>query len=111
MADAPTLLIFPVKDFAAAKTLFTTLLGVEPYVDGPPYYVGYRVGDLEIGLAQGDSSGPIAYWNTDDIHGRVDELVAAGARIREAARDVGGGLLVATVTDAEGSVIGLRQHP
>ena len=41
--------IYPVKDIAAAKTLFSKLLGVEPYAD-QPYYVGFRVGDQEIGL-------------------------------------------------------------
>ena len=41
--------IYPVKDLAQAKTLYSTLLGVDPYVD-EPYYVGFRVGDQEIGL-------------------------------------------------------------
>jgi len=30
--------IYPVKDIAQAKTLYSKLLGVEPYVD-EPYYV------------------------------------------------------------------------
>lgn len=42
-------IIYPVKDLAHAKTLFSKLLGIEPYVEGV-YYVGFRVGDQEIGL-------------------------------------------------------------
>ena len=41
--------IYPVKDIAQAKTLYSKLLGVEPYAD-EAYYVGFRVGDQEIGL-------------------------------------------------------------
>ena len=38
--------IYPVNDIARAKTLYTELLGREPYVD-ESYYVGFRVGDQE----------------------------------------------------------------
>lgn len=47
MQDAK-LFVYPVKNIAQAKTIYGALLGVEPYVDGP-YYVGFRVGDQEIG--------------------------------------------------------------
>ena len=33
-------IIYPVKDLAHAKTLFSKLLGIEPYTNGP-YYVGF----------------------------------------------------------------------
>jgi hypothetical protein len=42
------LVVFPVKDVARAKTIYSTLLGAEPYVDAP-YYVGFRVAGQEIG--------------------------------------------------------------
>jgi len=38
-------------------------------------------------------------------------VIAAGATVKETAHDVGGGRLVATVTDAEGTVLGLLQDP
>ena len=41
--------IYPVGDIAKAKALFGKLLGAEPYVD-QAYYVGFRVGDQEVGL-------------------------------------------------------------
>jgi hypothetical protein len=38
--------IYPVKDIAQAKTLYSKLLGREPYMD-EAYYVGFKVGDQE----------------------------------------------------------------
>jgi len=42
-------IIYPVEDLGSAKALYSKLSGVEPYVD-EAYYVGFRVGDQEIGL-------------------------------------------------------------
>ena len=110
--SAPSLVVFGVGDLAAATTLYTAILGVEPYV-ASPYYVGYRVGDVEIGLdphalRQGAST-PITYWTTDEIQDRVDALVAAGAMVQRPPSDVGGGTLVAVLADADGNLIGLRE--
>jgi predicted enzyme related to lactoylglutathione lyase len=38
-------------------------------------------------------------------------VTAAGATVKEPAHDVGGGRLVATVTDPDGNVLGLLQDP
>jgi predicted enzyme related to lactoylglutathione lyase len=46
-----------------------------------------------------------------DVAAALDRLLAAGARPREAVSAVGGGKLVASVTDADGNVIGLVQAP
>jgi predicted enzyme related to lactoylglutathione lyase len=104
-------LVYPVKDVARAKALFTKVLGVEPYAD-TPYYVGFRAGGQEIGLdPRGKSQGPISFWVTDDIEASLRELTEAGAELLSGARDVGGGKMVATVTDPDGNVIGLTQNP
>jgi predicted enzyme related to lactoylglutathione lyase len=105
------LVVFPAKDLDATKKLFTTLLGTEPYVD-QPYYVGFRAGELEFGLdPNAESTGPICFWATSDIAASVAELAAAGAEVSQPPHNVGGGLQVATLTDASGSTIGLRQAP
>jgi predicted enzyme related to lactoylglutathione lyase len=110
MAEAAQLIVYPVKDLEKTKDQFTQLLGSDPYVDGP-YYVGYRTEGREIGLdPHGSSSGPIAYWETEDIAARVDELRSAGWQVASDAKDVGGGLLVAQLTDSNGNTIGLRQN-
>ena len=62
------------------------------------------------GLDQGQA-GPIGYTDVADIEQEVARLLAAGASSRAAAHDVGGGMLIATVTDPDGNVIGLRQLP
>ena len=49
MTEAIQAIIYPVKDLAQAKQLYSTLLGVEPIIY-QPYYVGYRVGNLDIAL-------------------------------------------------------------
>jgi predicted enzyme related to lactoylglutathione lyase len=108
------LVVYPVKDIAQAKELYREVLGVEPYADYPNY-VGFRTGDQEIGLdpnghAKG-MSGPIAYVDVDDIHARLNSLLEAGAHERQGVRDVGGGLLIAWLEDADGNLIGLRQNP
>ena len=109
MSPTIKLIVYPVKDLAGAKSLYNTFLGVEPYVDSP-YYVGYKVGDLEVGLANGNSTGPIVYTDVDDIKASLQALLKAGAQLDQDVRDVGRGLLVAAVKDADGSVIGLRQQ-
>ena len=105
------LLVYPAKDLAKAKALFDELLGVKPYVDGA-YYVGYRVGDFEFGLdPNGNSKGPIAYWEVEDIRAGLQQLLDAGAQADQDVKDVGRGLLIATVKDADGNTLGLRQTP
>jgi predicted enzyme related to lactoylglutathione lyase len=105
-------IIYPVKDAGSAKSLFAKLLGSEPYVD-QPYYVGFRVGEQEIGLLPDGHttgmSGPLAYFHVDDIKKALEALVKEGAQIQQPVKDVGAGKLVASVKDADGSPIGLLQ--
>ena len=101
--------IYPVGDIAKAKALFGKLLGAEPYVD-QAYYVGFRVGDQEVGLdPNGHKQGMTGYWHVDDIRAYLQALVEAGAEVLEDVRDVGGGRLIATMKDADGNLIGLLQ--
>ena len=105
---------YPVSDLAQAKTLFRTLLGVEPYVD-QAYYVGFRVGDQEIGLDphghREGMTGPVVYVTVADIQSSLKQLLEAGAQPLQAVQDVGGGKLIASVKDADGNNIGLLQNP
>lgn len=104
--------LHPVTDLAAAKAMYSALLGVEPTADAP-YYVGFDAEGQHIGLVPGGGqqgmAGPVAYWHVADIEAKIAEVTAAGATVKEAAHDVGGGRLVATVTDPDGNVLGLLQ--
>jgi predicted enzyme related to lactoylglutathione lyase len=104
--------LHPVTDIEAAKAVYSALLGVAPTADAP-YYVGFEAAGQQIGLVPNGAvqgmTGPVAYWHVADIEAKIAEVVAAGAKIQEAAKDVGGGRLVATVTDPDGNVLGLVQ--
>src|SRR5438067_10776192 len=106
--------IYPVKDIAQAKRLYSTLLGVEPYADGA-YYVGFRVGDQEIGLdPHGHNkgmTGPVGYFPVSDVQTSLQALLDAGAQVQQEVQDVGGGKLIAWVKDTDGNMIGLLQEP
>ena len=45
----------------------------------------------------------------DAPEAKLAEVTAAGAVVKDAPRDVGGGRLVATVTDPDGNVLGILQ--
>jgi Predicted enzyme related to lactoylglutathione lyase len=114
MNQGISVIIYPVKDLARAKTLYSKLLGVDPYVDAP-YYVGFRVGDQGIGLDphghSGGMTGPVGYREVDDIKQSLQSLLDVGAQALHEVKDVGGGKLIASVKDADGNVIGLMQSP
>jgi predicted enzyme related to lactoylglutathione lyase len=104
--------LHPVSDVAKAKEFYAVLLGVEPMADSA-YYVGFEAAGQQIGLVPGGGpqgmTSPVAYWHVADIEAKLAEVIAAGATIKDPARDVGGGRLVATVTDPDGNVLGLVQ--
>jgi predicted enzyme related to lactoylglutathione lyase len=116
MSDSPAprigTVLHPVTDMAAATAVYTALLGSPPQHQAD-YYVGFDAAGQHIGLVpsggpQGMTS-PVAYWHVPDIEAKLVEVTAAGASVKEPPRDVGGGRLVATVTDPDGNVLGLLQ--
>lgn len=103
------LIVYPVKDLEEAKALYGKFLGVKPYVDGP-YYVGYKLNDLEVGL---DPNGQavVGYIDVADIRSYLQTLLDAGATTHQDIKDVGEGLLIAQVKDTNDNILGLRQSP
>jgi predicted enzyme related to lactoylglutathione lyase len=117
MSDSSTqgikTVLHPVSDLAAAKAVYAALLGVPPQTE-TSYYVGFEAAGQQIGLVPGGDgqqgmTSPVAYWHVPDIEAKLAEVTAAGATVKEPAHDVGGGRLVATVTDPDGNVLGLLQ--
>ncbi len=106
--------LYPVKDLDRAKALFTVLFGAEPHADSP-YYVGFEVDGDEIGLVPGGHdqgmTGPVPFYDVEDLTASLDALRTAGARVTQEPTEVGGGLVVAKVADADANEIGLRQLP
>jgi predicted enzyme related to lactoylglutathione lyase len=114
MNEGVRTVLYPVRDLAKAKQLFTDLLGVKPIADGSNY-VGFQLAGQDIGLVPVSPTqvqdGPVAYFHVDDIHQRLEALLKAGAVIHDALRDVGYGKLAALVQDPHGNLTGLIQMP
>jgi predicted enzyme related to lactoylglutathione lyase len=104
--------LHPVSDLARAKRVYIALLGVPPQADSE-YYVGFDVEGQHIGLVPGGGpqglTSPVAYWQVADIEAKLAELTAAGATVTEPAHEVGGGRVVASVTDPDGNVLGVLE--
>ena len=92
-------LLHPVSDVEKAKAVYAALLGTPPQTDDP-YYVGFEAEGQHIGLVPGGGpqgmTSPVAYWHVPDIEAKLAEVTAAGATVKDPARDVGGGRLLAT---------------
>ena len=119
METAPFLglrtLLVPVPDLDAAKAWYARVLGFGPYFD-EPFYVGFNVGGYELGLHPAEERlapgrGSVAYWGVVDIRSELARLLDLGATANEDVQDVGEGILVATVLDPWGSVLGIIQNP
>lgn len=108
--------IYRAEDLVKAKEWYAEVPGFEPYFD-EPFYVGFEVGGYELGLLPEDSPEPRSgadskvYWGVDDACEAVERLVELGASRHEDVRDVGEGILLATVLDPFGNVLGVIENP
>ncbi|TDH29162.1 VOC family protein [Segetibacter sp. 3557_3] len=107
--------IYHVKDLALSKEWYTRLLGKPPYFD-ESFYVGFNVEGFELGL-QPDVSGAyfenntVAYWGVADAVTTYQYLLANNCIENEPIRNVGEGILLGTVIDPAGNVLGIIQNP
>ena len=104
--------IYPVRDLAASKTWWSTILGLEPYFD-EPFYVGYSVGAFELGLLPGadPDDGVLVYWGVDDVARAIADSLGIGASVHVPASDVGDGIVTGSVRTPDGSVLGFIFNP
>jgi predicted enzyme related to lactoylglutathione lyase len=103
--------VYHVGNLEKAKEWYINITGIQPYFD-EPFYVGFDINGCELGLdpdmtgiEQGNHS--FMYWAVDDIEGCVTRLIAAGAVVVEALKEVGGGIKVVVVNDLWGNAVGL----
>src|SRR4051812_18567595 len=104
-----------VDDMQKAKQWYTEVLCVKPYFD-EPFYIGFSVHGYELGIhpAKADvtkGGSTFVYWGTKDAKAELARLVNLGAKVHQDLQDVGGGILVATVTDPWGNILGVIQNP
>ena len=107
--------IYAVADLDKAKEWYSQVLSRQPYF-AEPFYVGFNVGGFELGLDPDTSSvkpgnNAVAYWGVPDAEAAYARLLGLGARENSPVHDVGGGILVGTVLDPFGNVIGIIENP
>lgn len=105
-----------VPDLDSAKKWYAQAFETAPYFD-EPFYVGFNIGGYELGLLPDEkterkrSDNVLTYWGVEDIQSKYDFLIALGAEKHEEPHSVGGPLMVASVRDPWGNVIGLIYNP
>jgi predicted enzyme related to lactoylglutathione lyase len=108
--------VYRANDFGKAKAWYTEAFGAKPYFD-EPYYAGFNIGGYELGLVPDPKAGTnreaagIAYWGVDDARGAYQRLLDLGAKPHEEVMDVGGGILIGSVIDPFGNIVGIVQNP
>ena len=104
--------IYPAPDLGAAKSWWTRFLGAPPYFD-EPFYVGFNPGGYELGLLPDadPDQGALTYWGVEDVAIAVQTALDAGATVHSPASEVGGGIVTATVTTPQGSIVGFIFNP
>jgi catechol 2,3-dioxygenase-like lactoylglutathione lyase family enzyme len=107
--------IYRANELEKAKAWYTSALGVSPYFD-QPFYVGFNVGGFELGLVPDEGTGTagdgvITYWGVDNVQAIYNNLLQAGATAHESPHDVGGDIVVASVRDPWGNVLGIIYNP
>lgn len=107
--------IYHVDDLQKAKEWYSNILGIKPYFD-EPFYVGFNVGGFELGLDPdmkdvSKGSNVVVYWGVKDACAAYQRVQELGAKKHSDVQDVGGGVLVVTVTDPFGNVFGIIENP
>ncbi len=112
--------IYQVSDLERAKEWYSTVVGTPPYFD-EPFYVGFNVGGYELGLdpdmsgasghERSGGGGVRAYWGVESAAETYQRLLDLGATVHSALRDVGEGILVASVLDPFGNLFGIIENP
>lgn len=105
--------IYRVPHIETAKKWYANAFGVQPYFD-EPFYVGFNIGGYELGLQPDEAvtgSNILAYWGVENMDTEYNKLLGMGAIMHEAPQNVGGEIVVASVKDPWGNIIGLIYNP
>ena len=105
-----------VSDVTKAKAWYAEVFKTQPYFD-EPFYVGFDVAGYELGLhpqseipAEKPESS-VVYWGVEDIKAEYSRLLKLGATEHEKPQNVGGEIVVASVRDPWGNIIGIIYNP
>jgi predicted enzyme related to lactoylglutathione lyase len=107
---------YKVADLEKAKEWYTNAFNTVPYFD-EPYYVGFNIAGYELGLQPEEENEPakaenvIVYWGVNDIAEEYQRFLSLGAAVHSAPENVGGEIMVASIKDLWGNIIGLIYNP
>ena len=106
---------YSVGNIAEAKKWYAAVFDTPPYFD-EPFYVGFNIQGYELGLwprdeALTNAENLIMYWGVEDIDKSYHMLLEHGGLAHEAPNDVGDGIMVASVRDPWGNVLGIIFNP
>lgn len=93
----------------------------EEGLDLPPFqpapgHLGQQIGHIYLGIDQTDSAQPqveggLSVWFlVDDIQTTFDRLLSLGAQVRRPPQRTSWGVLLASVYDPDGNILGLSQR-
>jgi predicted enzyme related to lactoylglutathione lyase len=107
---------YQVRNLEEAKNWYSRVLDLQPYFD-QPFYVGFHCCGFELGLVPDVHAAPnrapagVAYWGVKDAQAAYQRLIELGAKELEPVQDVGGEILIGSVHDPFGNVLGVIQNP
>jgi len=107
--------IYKVPQLEEAKAWYSKAFQTLPFFN-EPFYVGFSIGGFELGLLPSTEQvdqvdNVLTYWGVDDIQASYQHFLDSGALEHEQPNSVGGELIVASVIDPYGNVIGLIYNP
>lgn len=108
--------VYKVPDIAKAKDWYSAAFQTKPYFD-EPFYVGFNIAGYELGLlpeeteVRNKTDNTLSYWGVEDIQRQFYRLIELGATEHEKPSNYGGDLMIASVRDPWGNVVGLIYNP
>mgnify|MGYP003894992583 CR=1 FL=1 len=108
--------VYNVGDLQKAKEWYSRAFKTKPYFD-EPFYVGFNIAGYELGLLPEENprtdkvESAFVYWGVEKIEEEYELLIQQGAMEHEKPHSVGGPLLVASVRDPWGNILGLIYNP
>lgn len=107
---------YKVKDLQKAKEWYSRAFQTQPYFD-EAFYVGFNIAGYELGLIPEETEssdkceGVITYWGVENIEEEYQRILVLGATEHEKPNNVGGELMVASLRDPWGNIIGIIYNP
>ena len=108
--------IYKVPDLDKARKWYTEVFATDSYFD-MPFYVGFNIAGYELGLQPDEknetskSENVEIYWGVNDVQKSYDRFLSLGATSHNPPQNVGEEIIVATVKDPWGDIIGIIYNP